>query len=378
MVTSTAGRVYFGGPSEATAFATVFREMPSRAAICVFGIPSPASLRIKAQSSKVITLQSLSAHFSTGRDAQFSTVIDTDRHPGEVWQGVRRRPPRGNGDSKGGFPLRLANSPGVEDRPWWRQWAGSPSWPWLKRFDERLRSVAGIGWIVLGTYFFLIAVLGWFAPRMVPGLAFGGVGASAARFKEARRGRQRSAEVQVGLVNKLGCVAALVVAGAGVVGVAIFIGARARQHHLPPVPLGGANPAHYIAGDPCPSRAVQAVHNDAAGLRAHLVPVRLNGRRIDSAHFCRWAGQKGQPPLGLVEDQSLPSGAAQELASRLNRLLPGRKDMISCPVNDASAALMVFSYGRGADVDVRMALTGCQIADNGVGYAFAPFPFPLP
>ncbi len=55
----------------------MFREIPNRSAICAFGTPSAANLRINAQSSKVITLQSLSAHFSTGRDAQFSAVTDT-------------------------------------------------------------------------------------------------------------------------------------------------------------------------------------------------------------------------------------------------------------------------------------------------------------
>ena len=43
---------------------TVVLEIPSRAAIRAFGTPSAASLLISAQSSKVITLQSLSAHFS--------------------------------------------------------------------------------------------------------------------------------------------------------------------------------------------------------------------------------------------------------------------------------------------------------------------------
>ena len=54
----------------------MFREIPNRSAICVLGTPSAANLRINAQSSKVITPQSLSAHFSTGRNAQNSTVID--------------------------------------------------------------------------------------------------------------------------------------------------------------------------------------------------------------------------------------------------------------------------------------------------------------
>src|SRR5262249_12705183 len=52
-----AHRTYLGGASEATAFTTVVREIPSRSAIRDFGTPSAASLRISAQSSKVITLQ---------------------------------------------------------------------------------------------------------------------------------------------------------------------------------------------------------------------------------------------------------------------------------------------------------------------------------
>ena len=57
-------RSYRGGASEFTALITVVREIPSRSAIRAFGTPSAASLLISAQSSKVITLQSSSAHFS--------------------------------------------------------------------------------------------------------------------------------------------------------------------------------------------------------------------------------------------------------------------------------------------------------------------------
>jgi hypothetical protein len=57
-------RSYFGGASDFTALMTVVRETPSRCAIRAFGTPSAANLLISAQSSKVITPQSLSAHFS--------------------------------------------------------------------------------------------------------------------------------------------------------------------------------------------------------------------------------------------------------------------------------------------------------------------------
>ncbi|GAA1970721.1 hypothetical protein GCM10009776_37180 [Microbacterium deminutum] len=56
---------------------TVVREIPNLAAIFAFGSPSAASLRINAQSSKVITLQSLSVHFSSAATVQFSSAADT-------------------------------------------------------------------------------------------------------------------------------------------------------------------------------------------------------------------------------------------------------------------------------------------------------------
>ena len=50
---------------------TVVREVPKRSAIRDFGTPSAASLLISAQSSKVITLQSLSVHFSPPKLSSF-------------------------------------------------------------------------------------------------------------------------------------------------------------------------------------------------------------------------------------------------------------------------------------------------------------------
>jgi hypothetical protein len=74
---SAARRSYFGGESDFTALITVVREMPNLAAICDFGTPSEANLLINAQSSKVITLQSLSVHFSSVGTVQFSSVVDS-------------------------------------------------------------------------------------------------------------------------------------------------------------------------------------------------------------------------------------------------------------------------------------------------------------
>src|SRR5680860_1211061 len=75
---TTGEREYSGGPTEATAFATVFLEILRSLAICAFDTPSlRCSLRINAQSSKVITFPSwVGAHFSSVTSAQFSTVID--------------------------------------------------------------------------------------------------------------------------------------------------------------------------------------------------------------------------------------------------------------------------------------------------------------
>jgi len=58
-IAPTFPRLWDGLPGPAgTALITVVREIPSLLAICAFGTPSPASRRIDAQSSKVITLQS--------------------------------------------------------------------------------------------------------------------------------------------------------------------------------------------------------------------------------------------------------------------------------------------------------------------------------
>ena len=57
-------RSYLGGSADFPALITVVREIPNRSATRAFGTPSAASLLISAQSSKVITPQSLSAHFS--------------------------------------------------------------------------------------------------------------------------------------------------------------------------------------------------------------------------------------------------------------------------------------------------------------------------
>lgn len=64
-------RSYCGGESVRTAFSTVVREIPSLAAIRAFGTPSAANRRINAQSSKVITLQSSSVHFSPPKLTSF-------------------------------------------------------------------------------------------------------------------------------------------------------------------------------------------------------------------------------------------------------------------------------------------------------------------
>ena len=64
-------RSYRGGVDEFTALITVVREIPKRSAIRDFGTPSAASLLISAQSSKVITLQSLSVHLSPPKLSSF-------------------------------------------------------------------------------------------------------------------------------------------------------------------------------------------------------------------------------------------------------------------------------------------------------------------
>ncbi|WP_370629996.1 hypothetical protein [Tessaracoccus sp. OS52] len=79
-VTSAGLRSYFGGESEAIARKTVVLDAPNLFAIRVFGTPSAANLRINAQSSVVITPQSLmSVHCSSAETVYFPSAVDTVR-----------------------------------------------------------------------------------------------------------------------------------------------------------------------------------------------------------------------------------------------------------------------------------------------------------
>jgi hypothetical protein len=91
-------RSYLGGASEFTALMTVFLEIPNRCAMRAFGTPSAANLLINAQSSKVITLQSLSAHYSPPKLFSFrapSTMAGTLARKGRNGRETRYRPVRG-------------------------------------------------------------------------------------------------------------------------------------------------------------------------------------------------------------------------------------------------------------------------------------------
>jgi hypothetical protein len=81
-------RSYRGGTSGATTLPTVVRVIPNRLAIAAFGSPSSASRRINAQSSKVITLQSSSVHFSPSELSSFR-ASSTLRARVEVWSADR-------------------------------------------------------------------------------------------------------------------------------------------------------------------------------------------------------------------------------------------------------------------------------------------------
>jgi len=78
-------RSYLGDASELTALMTVVREILNRCAMRAFGTPSAASLLISAQSSKVITLQSLSAHFSPPKLFSFRAPPTAFPRGGRSW-----------------------------------------------------------------------------------------------------------------------------------------------------------------------------------------------------------------------------------------------------------------------------------------------------
>ena len=133
-------RSYLGGASEFTALITVVREIPNRSAIRVFGTPSAASLLISAQSSKVITLQSLSVHFSPPKLFSFrAPPIRAVRRGGRqtaVVGGIQRRPTHAVCPPARGTLYETASSGGCYGTPT----AG------IRRWSRTAGSCAAAGW----------------------------------------------------------------------------------------------------------------------------------------------------------------------------------------------------------------------------------------
>jgi hypothetical protein len=134
-----------------------------------------------------------------------------------------------------------------------------------------------------------------------------------------------------------------------------------------PVPLqdtaSGPRMRVSVAGG-CPATDAGAVgvRNSAPDLATMLLPAASPTGGL----ICEYAGLNGIR-FGLIKSTKLDADAAAQLASAVSSSPVSHLDNeeVHCPMDDASAAVLVFSYPGRADVDVWYARNGCRSVSNG-------------
>jgi hypothetical protein len=133
-----------------------------------------------------------------------------------------------------------------------------------------------------------------------------------------------------------------------------------------PVPSGpGTHPVRVTTASGCPAtdRGVTGVTNSGAALRNSLLPP----GQPDAGLRCEYDGFNGHP-WHLVTTTKLTADAAGQAAESIARLPLSHTDgglMISCPMDDGSAAILVLAYPGHPDVDLWIKLNGCATVSNG-------------
>jgi hypothetical protein len=115
-------------------------------------------------------------------------------------------------------------------------------------------------------------------------------------------------------------------------------------------------------GCPPTDKGMVGVTNSDKDLEHSLLPAALPTRGL----VCEFAGL-GSKPFSLSAQTHLAAAEAQRLAASI-RKVPLRHSgggITSCPMEDASATVIVFSYPNRDDVDLWYARTGCQSLSNG-------------
>lgn len=86
-----------------------------------------------------------------------------------------------------------------------------------------------------------------------------------------------------------------------------------------------------------------------------------------SARLCEYAGLDQQPVNGLAKSADVNGAVLARLVTDVDAVPGGPlKGVTSCPADDGSADLLLFSYPKGQPtVAVVIGLRGCQVASNG-------------
>jgi len=134
-----------------------------------------------------------------------------------------------------------------------------------------------------------------------------------------------------------------------------------------PVPLQDNAPGPRMrvtvaGGCPATDAGAVGVRNSAPDLATMLLPAAAPTGGL----MCEYAGLNGIR-FGLLKSTKLDADAAAQLASSVSSSPLSHLDneQVHCPMDDASAAVLVFSYPGRADVDVWYTRNGCRSVSNG-------------
>jgi hypothetical protein len=116
-------------------------------------------------------------------------------------------------------------------------------------------------------------------------------------------------------------------------------------------------------GCPASDSGLQGVSNPGASDLDHVL---LPASPPTAALICSYDGLNGKP-FTLVGSERLNATQASSRASQIRSLPLGSRGLgaHSCPMDDARAAILVFSYAGRPDVDIWESTSGCRSTSNG-------------
>lgn len=126
--------------------------------------------------------------------------------------------------------------------------------------------------------------------------------------------------------------------------------------------LAGSSHQGAGAGDPprCSHKEPRVSAPGWSAAEHTLAPTGASEIRL-----CRYSGLNSHPPLTLVHARLLDrAGVVAQLVRRFDRL-PRAPRTVFCPADDGSEILALVSYPNGRQVQISVALKGCEGVTNG-------------